>query len=392
MTASPGACAAATDAAKRSDGWTEADLAQAYGLTGLYGKGDLASGQTIGIFELEPFLMSDVASFDRCIFGESHTSQISVQKLDGFSLSGPGEGEAALDVEEISAMAPAADIVVYEAPNTTFGALDEYATMIAQDKANIISTSWGECEQALALGAPDSTELENTLFEEAATQGQTFFASAGDDGSDDCANTPFSSGSPVAPYLSVDDPGAQPYVVSVGGTSLVSDRQPLGPNSETVWNDGENAGSGGGGLSELWSMPEWQATSGVAGLATSGAAETPDVSASGESLARNNGLCLGVDVLVRLGPTPAQLATIRRRRRVMGHDRRHLGRGAGLGGRRSGDRRVRGGRHQLCNPSLDRGWTRSRLPRPRALRRSGLSIRGVVQRHREGEQRRLRTW
>jgi hypothetical protein len=277
----PGACLAATGAAQRSGGWTESDLAKAYGLTGLYDQGDLAAGQTIGVFELEPFLMSDVATFDRCVFGVSHTSQVAVQQLDGFNLVGPGEGEAALDVEEISAMAPAAEIVVYEAPNTTFGALDEYAAMISQDKANIISTSWGECEQALAVGAPDSTELENTLFEEAATQGQTFFASAGDDGSDDCANTPFSSGSPVAPYLSVDDPGAQPYVVSVGGTSLASDRQPLGPNSETVWNDGSNAGSGGGGLSELWSMPEWQAASGVAGLATSGARETPDVSASG---------------------------------------------------------------------------------------------------------------
>jgi len=277
----PGVCAAADSAAVRSNGWTEADLAKAYGLTALYDRGDLAAGQTIGIFELEPFLMSDVATFDRCVFGVSHTAQISVQQLDGFNLVGPGEGEAALDVEEISALAPSANIAVYEAPNTTFGAIDEYAAMISEDKANIISTSWGECEQALAIGAPGSTELENTLFEEAAAQGQTFFASAGDDGSDDCANTPFSSGAPVAPYLSVDDPGSQPYVVSVGGTSLSSDRQPLGPDSETVWNDGANAGAGGGGLSALWPIPEWQADSGIPGIATAGARETPDVSASG---------------------------------------------------------------------------------------------------------------
>jgi hypothetical protein len=280
VSTSPGACAAASGAARRSGGWTEADIAQAYGLTGLYGKGDLAADQTIGIFELEPFLMSDVATFDRCIFGESHTSQISVQKLDGFGLSGPGEGEAALDVEEISALAPEAHILVYEAPNTTFGALDEYAAMVSEDQANVISTSWGECEQALQIGAPDATQLENTLFEEAAIQGQTVFASAGDDGSDDCANTPFSSGTPVAPYLSVDDPGAQPYVVSVGGTSLLSDHQPLGADGETVWNDGTSGGAGGGGFSSLWPIPEWQADLGVPGLATSGARETPDVSAS----------------------------------------------------------------------------------------------------------------
>jgi Pro-kumamolisin, activation domain/IPT/TIG domain len=280
VTTSPGACAAASDAARRSDGWTEADVAQAYGLTGLYDKGDLAAGQTVGIFELEPFLMSDVATFDRCIFGESHTSQISIQKLDGFDLSGPGEGEAALDVEEISALAPDAHILVYEAPNTTFGALDEYAAMVSQDQVNVVSTSWGECEQALQVGAPDATQLENTLFEEAAIQGQTVFASAGDDGSDDCANTPFSSGTPVAPYLSVDDPGSQPYVISVGGTSLLTDRQPVGTGGETVWNDGVNGGSGGGGLSSLWQIPEWQSALGVPSVSTSGPRETPDVSAS----------------------------------------------------------------------------------------------------------------
>ena len=280
VTASPGACPAATDAARRSDGWTEADLAHAYGLTGLYAKGDVAAGQTIGIFELEPFLMSDVATFDRCMFGESHTSQIAIQKLDGFELSGPGEGEAALDVEEISALAPDARILVYEAPNTTFGALDEYAAMVSEDQANVISTSWGECEQALQIGAPDAIQLENTLFEEAAIQGQSVFASAGDDGSDDCANTPFSSGTPVAPYLSVDDPGAQPYVISVGGTSLLSDHQPLGATGETVWNDGVSGGSGGGGRSSLWSIAVWQAALGAPGLAASGARETPDVSAS----------------------------------------------------------------------------------------------------------------
>jgi hypothetical protein len=280
VTASPGACVAASRAAQRSDGWTEAEIAQAYGLTGLYAKGDLAAGQTVGIFELEPFLMSDVATFDRCMFGQSHTAQISIQKLDGFDLAGSGEGEAALDVEEISALAPDAHILVYEAPNTTFGALDEYATMVSEDQANIVSTSWGECEQALQVGAPDATQLENTLFEEAAIQGQTVFASAGDDGSDDCANTPFSSGTPVAPYLSVDDPGSQPYVISVGGTSLLTDRQPFGAGGETVWNDGVSGGAGGGGLSTLWSSPEWQAALGVPGVATSGARETPDVSAS----------------------------------------------------------------------------------------------------------------
>ena len=282
VTAAPAACSVANSLASGSGGWTESDIAQAYGLSSLYQQGDLGAGQTIAVFELEPFLMSDVATFDKCMFGASHTSLISIQHVDGFALSGAGAGEAALDVEEISALAPAAHIAVYESPNTTFGALDSYAQMVSADSANIISTSWGECEQALAIGAPGSAQLESTLFEEAATQGQTVFASSGDDGSDDCANTLFSSSRPVAPYLSVDDPSSQPYVLSVGGTSLASARQPLTSADESVWNDGAHGGGGGGGISTNWAIPSWQANSGIPGVGTSGGREVPDVSASAD--------------------------------------------------------------------------------------------------------------
>ncbi len=63
---------------------------------------------------------------------------------------------------------------------------------------------------------------ENTLFQEAATQGQSVFAAAGDSGSDDCGN-----GTP-----SVDDPASQPDVTGVGGTHLPS----ATAAAQTVWN------------------------------------------------------------------------------------------------------------------------------------------------------------
>ena len=282
VSAAPAACPAARSLAANSGGWTESDVARAYGLSDLFNRGDLGAGQTIAVFELEPFLMSDIAQFDRCMFGVSHTSLISTRAVDGFSLTGAGAGEAALDVEELSALAPAAHIVAYEAPNTTFGAIDDYAQMVSDDRANVITTSWGECEQALAIGAPGAAQVENLLFEEAAAQGQTVFASSGDDGSDDCANTLFSSSSPVLPHLSVDDPASQPYVVAVGGTSLSSIRQPLAPASETVWNSGAHGGGSGGGLSSNWPTPSWQSQSGVPGVETAGARQLPDVSATAD--------------------------------------------------------------------------------------------------------------
>ncbi len=273
------ACPAATAAAVQGGGWTDQQLASAYGLDGLYRRGDLAQGQTIAVFELEPYLPSDLASFDRCYFGASHASQISVVRLDGFELTGSGSGEALLDLEDLQALAPAAKIIVYAAPNTTFGVVDAYNAIVSQDRAALVSTSWGECETALQQSAPQVQLLENTLFEEAAAQGQTVFAAAGDTGSDDCASTPFGSTSPALPYLSVDDPASQPYVVGVGGTSMLNDAN---PPSQTVWNDGAKWGGGGGGVSNTWPSPSWQADSGVAGVSRTLRRQVPDVSATAD--------------------------------------------------------------------------------------------------------------
>ena len=278
----PVSCRAARVDARASGGWTDDELAKAYGLSGLFSSGDVGAGQTIALFELEPYLASDVAGFDRCYFGRSHSGQVSAVPVDGFRLSGAGSGESILDIENLSALAPAAKILVYEAPNTTFGAIDEYNQIVSEDRANIVSTSWGECESALEISAPGAEQVENSLFEEAATQGQTFVAAAGDTGSDDCASTPFNSTVAVKPYLSVDDPADQPFVVAAGGTSLATDAQPLAASAETVWNDGSIDGGGGGGFSAVWPIPAWQAGSGVPGVATTGYREVPDVSASAD--------------------------------------------------------------------------------------------------------------
>ncbi len=74
-------------------------------------------------------------------------------------------------------------------------------------------------------------------------------AASGDDGSTDCGAP---SGNQVA-VATVDDPGSQPYVTSVGGTSLTA----LGPPpTESVWNN--STGASGGGISSNWAMPAYQ--------------------------------------------------------------------------------------------------------------------------------------
>ncbi len=262
---SPSPCSDAQSAASEFGGLTDDQIANAYGAFGLYNAGDLGAGQHIAIFELEPFEPSDIQTFDTCYFGATTASQmagrLSETAVDGGQPTGQGSGEAILDVEDVSAMAPAADIDVYEAPNNTFGSIDEYSTIVNSDIDQVVSTSWGECEQAVQEGEPGAQQAENLLFEQAAAQGQSVFAAAGDTGSNDC--NAFRTTSPVSPVLSVDDPSSQPYVVSVGGTTIDDATQPA---SEHVWNDAAAGGAGGGGISESWPMPTWQLRSKVPGI------------------------------------------------------------------------------------------------------------------------------
>ncbi len=250
----PTTCAAAASVASEYSSITDQQVAASYGLDPLYAAGDLGAGQTVDIYELEPFAPSDIQAFDECYFGADHTSQITTTLVDGGPGTGPGSAEAALDVEDVSAIAPGAKIHVFEGPNMDdpFGPLDTWNAIAEADDANQISSSWGECESELQQGAPGVQQVENEIFEQTAAQGQTVFAAAGDDGSDSCSAH---ASTPAAPDLSVLDPASQPYVTSVGGTTITDASE---PPVETVWNNGDSGGAGGGGISETWAMPPWQ--------------------------------------------------------------------------------------------------------------------------------------
>ena len=254
---SPTACSGASDAAQEFGGLTDDQIANSYGAFGLYGAGDTGSGQHIAVYELEPFATSDLQTFDTCYFGATQAAsmlgRVHTVDVDGGTGAGPGSGESILDIQDVSAFAPGANIDVYQAPNTTFGSLDEYAKIVNDDVDQVVTTSWGFCEQGLQEGAPGVQQAENVIFEQAAAQGQSVFSAAGDEGSDDCNS--FETTSPVSPVLSVDDPSSQPYVVAAGGTTIDNATQPA---LEQVWNDGPVGGAAGGGISESWPMPAWQ--------------------------------------------------------------------------------------------------------------------------------------
>jgi hypothetical protein len=296
-TGSPRACPAARAASVAVDGLTSDQIANAYGAFGLYAAGDRGAGQRIAVYENEPFLRSDIRTFDTCFFGAAQASamqhRLHVVAVDGGQPTGPGTGEASLDVEDVSALAPGATIDVYEGPYTganptDYDSLNEYAAIVNADRDQVITTSWGLCEQSVQNGQPGIQQAENVLFQQAAAQGQTLFSAAGDTGSDNCNSnqtpTPARGQNPV----SVDDPSSQPYVVAVGGTAIDDASQ---PPVEQVWNGGPLGGSGGGGISQSWQMPAWQRTSRVPGIAFPGGADYRDANAVQRALGYPPGFC-----------------------------------------------------------------------------------------------------
>ncbi|HSC04357.1 MAG TPA: protease pro-enzyme activation domain-containing protein [Solirubrobacteraceae bacterium] len=261
-------------------GFTDDQIASAYGLSGLYQAGDFGAGQTVAVIELEPYDLTDIQHYASCysLNGQPLNPQIANVPVDGGAGSGSGSGEAALDIENVIGLAPQANVAVYEGPNSGSGPYDTFSRIITDHASQVVTASWGQCE---FINGSGQAAAENTLFQEAATEGISIFSASGDDGAEDCF--------PENPTAQVDDPASQPFVTGVGGTQVNA----LGPRpAETVWNDGVRVGASGGGISTFWKMPSYQVeapaslhvvnggSSGSPCGATSGVCrEVPDVSA-----------------------------------------------------------------------------------------------------------------
>ena len=129
------------------------------------------------------------------------------------------DGEADLDAEMASAIAPNAAIQVAAcADTTTFGGLIAVENLVAAGSPPaIISMSYGVCEAANYL---PSNAAFSTAFQSAAAAGVSVFVSAGDAGASACAPD-FTNGSLYAyPGIGVTGWGESVYNVSVGGTDF----------------------------------------------------------------------------------------------------------------------------------------------------------------------------
>jgi kumamolisin len=211
------------------------------------------TGQSIAILEFGGgYRDEDLAAY----FSEIGvpTPTVDAVSVDGArndpSTPDSADGEVMLDVEVAGAVAPGAHQSVYFAPNTARGFIDAVTTAIhdSSHPPSVISISWGAAESFWTVQAREALDEE---FQAAGVLGITVCVASGDDGSTDQGGDG---------RAHVDYPAASPWVLGCGGTRIEVDDGTI--TSEVAWNDGAGSATGGG-VSELYPLPEWQAAANV---------------------------------------------------------------------------------------------------------------------------------
>jgi subtilase family serine protease len=194
------------------------------------------SGQVVGLLEFDGYTASDITYYE----SQTGLPNITLANvlLDGFSGHSTGNGgeiEVSLDIEVAISMAPGLpEVIVYEAgPSGNWH--DILNRMATDNLAKQLSCSWYSAGQG-------ADPVSDQIFQQMAAQGQSFFNASGDRDA----------------YTGlINFPGDTNYITQVGGTTLTTS----GPGGtwvlETVWNDGDGNGSGGG-ISTYYSIPSWQ--------------------------------------------------------------------------------------------------------------------------------------
>jgi kumamolisin len=241
-------------------------------------KGYDGKGQTIAILEFGGgYRAGDLTKyFSRLGVPMPSVTAVSVGGAHNAPTGNPNspDGEVVLDIEVAGAIAPAAQIVVYFAPNTDDGFINALYAAIHDNlrRPAIVSISWGSAEANSTL---QSLKDYDAACIDAAALGITVCAAAGDHGSSDT--------DPPGKRANVDFPASSPHVLACGATRLQARGEAI--VAETVWNTHDGWATGGG-VSEIFALPAYQKGAGVPKSANKGGKAgrgVPDVAGNGDS-------------------------------------------------------------------------------------------------------------
>jgi kumamolisin len=221
---------------------TVANFASYYDVNPLYKQGISGAGRTLGILTFAGFTPSDAFAYWSAVGLTVNPNRITVVPIDTPTPLTPNDNsgsiETTLDVEQSGGVAPGANIIVYEAPNTLSNFVDVYAAVVEQNRADTFSTSWGTWEifydseftpvtfQGETVAA---SQAIHQLLLRASLQGQSSYAATGDGGAY-IVNDILGCIGPYSPSptgigscsltLSVEYPSTDPLTTAAGGTTL----------------------------------------------------------------------------------------------------------------------------------------------------------------------------
>ena len=260
------------------------DLATIYNFKSLWKEYYPQIGNSVAVTGRSNINLQDVAIFGQ-LFGDGSITHVIVNGTNPGNLGGDEELEADLDVEWAGAVAATPNLNFVVSASTAFsdGIALSAEYIVDNQVGQVMSTSFGSCESD--LGATGN-QFWASLWQQAATEGISVFVAAGDNGSAGCdgdgITTPAQSG------LAVNGLASTPYNVAVGGTKFNENgsdwiywsngNDPYTQQSvtkyipEVAWNESgpdPNSsyyviiGAGSGGVSSVYSTPDWQAGAGV---------------------------------------------------------------------------------------------------------------------------------
>ena len=253
-------------------GYTPSQLQSAYGESSLIKRGIDGRGYTVAITDAyaAPTILKDAQKYNQVhgqpLFKAGQFSQI-IPEADGFDntdLCGAQGwyGEETLDVEAVHAMAPGANVIYVGAPDCLSGLDLAWANIIDSHFADVVTNSWTDGVDDVALLGNAYVTFYEQFSTEAAITGITVNFSSGDDGDHTSGGTDVAS-------KTVEFPADLPYVTGVGGSSVFigSKGQWLGEQGwqtaysalkNGTWGKPVYSSGGGGGTSTLFTQPWYQ--------------------------------------------------------------------------------------------------------------------------------------
>jgi subtilase family serine protease len=215
----------------------------------IYGAGSTATASTVPVGVITQGSMTNVKSdFSKFLSQNGYGSiPLNVVTVNGGGTDTSGDGEWDLDTQDIVGISGGVKaLYLYDTPTLSDADLTaDFNKAVSDNIVKIINVSIGGCE----TGAEVSGAAEDdSIFQQAVAQGQTFSISTGDSGADECGD------GGITPSW----PANSRYVVAVSGTGLFTSGTTTW-GGEVVWNElANNEGATGGSPSKYEAQPTWQ--------------------------------------------------------------------------------------------------------------------------------------